>query len=87
MLICELSDGIKQIKMHREFTEIMFGKNENLIFYQHFLNMDISLPVSYKSFKFLTCIHEIWMQGKVSQNFDLGPSFDFMRCRNLNIKK
>ena len=27
------------------------------------------------------------MQGRVSQNFDLGPSFDFMKCRNLNIKK
>ena len=47
--------------------------------------MDISLPISYKSFKFSTCIHEIWMQGSVSQNFDLGPSFDFMKCRNLNV--
>ena len=28
-----------------------------------------------------------WMQGGMSQNFDLGPSFDFMKCRNLNIKK
>ena len=85
--MCELSDGIKQTKMHREFTEIMFGTNENLIYYQHFFNMDISLPILYKSFKFSTCIHEIWMQGRVSQNFDLGPSFDFMKCRNLNIKK
>ena len=49
--------------------------------------MDISFPISYKSFKFSTCIHEIWMQGRVSQNVDLGPSFDFMKCRNLNIKK
>ena len=87
MLICELSDGIKQIQMHGELTEIMVGKNENLIFYQLFLNMDISLPITYKSFKFSTCIHEIWMQGSMSQNFDLGPSFDFMKCRNLNIKK
>ena len=87
LLMCELSDAIKQIKMHGEFTETMVGKNENLIFHQHFLNMDISLPITYKSFKFSTCIHEIWMQGKVSQNFDLGPSFDFMKCRNLIIKK
>ena len=82
MLICELN-----IKMHREFTEIMVGKNIYLIIYQHLFNMDISLPITYKSFKFSTCIHEIWMQGSVSQNFDIGPSFDFMKCRNLNIKK
>ena len=65
----------------------MVGKNENLFFYQLFFNMDISLPITYKPFKFSTCIHEIWLQGRVSQNFDLGPSYDFMKCRNLNIKK
>ena len=59
----------------------------NVIFQQHFLTMDISLPISHKPFKFSACIHEIWMQGRVSQNFDSGPGFDFMKCRNLNIKK
>ena len=62
-------------------------KNGNVIFQQYFFNMDISLAISHKPFKFSACIHEIWMQGSVSQNFDLGPSFDFMKCRNLNIKK
>ena len=87
MLICELSDGIKQIKMHGEFAEIMVGKNKFDILPTFFFNMDISLLITYKSFKFSTCIHEIWMQGSVSQNSDLGPSFDFMKCRNLNIQK
>ena len=44
MLICELSDGIKQIKMHGEFTEIMVGKYENLIFYQHFFEHGYLAP-------------------------------------------
>ena len=67
--------------MHFEITEIMVRKSE------HLLNIDISLPISYKPFKFSTCIHEIWLQGSVSQNIDLGPSFDFIKYRNLNIKK
>ena len=78
----------KRFQLYRESNhitrkrvgKIMVGKNE-------YLNMDISLLITYKSFKFSTCIHEIWMQGSVSQNFDLGPSFDFTKCRNLNIKK
>ena len=58
----------------------MVEKNENV-------NMDISLPTAYKQFKFSTCIYEIQMQGRVSQIFDLCPSFDFIKCRKLNIKK
>ena len=86
MLVNELSGHINHVKMHLEITEIMVRKSENVIFHQHFLNIKISLPISYKPFKFSTCFHEIWVQGSVSQNFDLGPSFDFMKCRNLNIK-
>ena len=87
MLVNELSGHINHIKMHYEITEIMVRKNENVIFHQHFFNIDISLPISCRPFKFSTCIHETLLQGHVSQNFDLGPSFDFMKCRNLNIKK
>ena len=32
-------------------------------------------------------IHEIQMQGSVSQILDLGPSFDCIKRRKLNIKK
>ena len=66
--------------MHFEITEILVRKSENVIFHKHFLNIDLSLPISYKPLKFSICIYEIWMQGSVSQNFDLGPSFDFMKC-------
>ena len=55
MLVNELSGRINHIKIHYEITEIMPRKNENVIF-QHFLNMDISLPISHKPFKFSACI-------------------------------
>ena len=60
----------------------MVRKDENVIFHEYFCNMDISLPVSHKQYKFSTCIYEIQMQGKVSQILDLGPRFDFMKYRN-----
>ena len=48
--------------------------------------MDISVAIPFKHSKFETSIHEIKMEGSVSQNFDLGFSFSFMKCRNLLIK-
>ena len=39
--------------------------------------MDISLTIPDKAFKFRICIHEIRIEGSMSQNFDLGPSFLF----------
>ena len=65
----------------------MVRKTGNLIFHQHFLNIDILLPISHKPFKFSGCFYAIWMQRRVSGNIDLGPSFDFMKRRYLNIKK
>ena len=62
-------------------------KNEIPFFHEYILNIDISFPMRYKLFKFSTYIHEIWMQGTLSQNLYLGPTFDFIKCRNLNIKK
>ena len=43
MLVYELSDDINNIKMHREFTEIIVRKRKNSLFHKQFLNMDISL--------------------------------------------
>ena len=87
MLENELSGHMNNIKMHWEITEIMVRKNDNVIFHQHFLNIDISLPTSYKPFTFSKCILEIQRQGIVSQNVDLGSSHNVMKCRNLNTKK
>ena len=79
----------------------MVGKNENLIFHEYLLNMDTSLNIACKPFKFSTYIHKIWIEGSkfstyihkmwiegsMSQNFDLGPSFHFMKCRKLHFLK
>ena len=47
-------------------------------FHKHFLNTDISLNISYITFRFSTYAYEIRLQGRVSQIFDLGPSLYFM---------
>ena len=43
-----------------------------------FLNVDISINVEHKPFKFVEVILDIIMKGTVSQIFDLGLSFYFM---------
>ena len=53
-------------------------------FHVNFLNMDISVNMAHTPFKFETFILEIQMEGSVSQNFDLGNSFHFINCRNLD---
>ena len=60
-------NDIKQKDMHWEFTEIKGSKNDIL---QTFFNMDISAAIAHNyqiSTKFVTCIHEIQMEGRVSQ--------------------
>ena len=61
----------------------MAKKNENVFFHKHFLNMDISFNIQYKALRFETCIYGLEMEGSMSQNFDLCPSFCSMKCRNL----
>ena len=61
----------------------MLGQNKIEIFHLYVLNKDFSVTIAHRSFKFETCILEIQMDGSVSQNFDMSPSFHFMKCRNL----
>ena len=58
-----------------------------MFFHVHFMNMDISVNIAHTSFRFETCILEIQMAGSVSQNFDIGLSFHFMKSRKLFFKK
>ena len=48
------------------------------------LNMDISVTVPHNAFKFEMCIPKTQMDGSMSQNINIGPSFDFIKCRNLH---
>ena len=57
------------------------------IFHVYFLNMDISLIIAPISLKICMYIAEIYMEGSVSQNFDLGLSFCFMQCRRRHFEK
>ena len=58
-----------------------------LIFHVYFLNMDISLIIALISLKTCMYIAGIYMEGRVSQNFELGLSFCFMVCRSRNFEK
>ena len=47
-------------------------------FNKYFFNMDISVTNNSILIKFCPCVDNIYMEGTVSQNFDIGPSFYFM---------
>ena len=57
------------------------------IFHVYFFNMDISLIIAPISLKICMCIAETYMEGRVSQIFDLGLSFCFMQCRRRHFEK
>ena len=82
MLIYELSNDVMQREIKQEFTEMKVSKNKKSFFSEHFLNKDISAIIAFSSSKFEMCIDEIHMEGSVSQNFDIGPSFYLRKCRN-----
>ena len=56
------------------------------IFHVYFFNMDISLIIAPISLKMCMCIAEIYMEGSLSQNFDLGLSFCIMQCRRRHFE-
>ena len=59
--------------MLQELIDIVLVKNKMLFFHSTFFNMDISVSIAYRPFRFETCILEIQMEGSVSQNsFFLG---------------
>ena len=62
-------------------------KLENRLFNFYFMKLDISLNIHFLIIKFLIRIENIKMEGTVSQIFDLGPSFDFMKSRKIIIQK
>ena len=53
----------------------------------HFLNMDISLVFKVTIMKIGIHVAEINCEGRVSQNFDISPSFYFILCRRVDFHK
>ena len=66
--------------------KIQTYKSENSFFSWYFLNSDISLNMSSLLMKLETVILHIVMEGTVSQNFNLGLSFDFIDFRKKYFK-
>ena len=52
IIFIELSGDIKQILMRLELSYIVQGKTKFSISDLYFLNMDISVNIAYRSFKF-----------------------------------
>ena len=57
------------------------------IFHVYLFNMDISLIIVSISLKICMCIAETYMEGNLSQNFDLWLSCCFMQCRRRHFEK
>ena len=49
----------------------------------NFLNSDFSVDIASIYTRFLVCVPHSPPEGSVSQNFDLGPGYFFMLCRNF----
>ena len=61
--------------------------DENCIFSCKYSNKDILLDVSSQHLNFEELILHIVMEGTMSQNFNLGLSFDFIDSRKEKFKK
>ena len=56
-------------------------KLKTVFFLDIFFNRDISLNILFPYLEFYILIIHIVIEGTVSQNFDLGPSFHFIDSR------
>ena len=59
-------------------SKMIENANQIVIFHFYFLNMDISLTIRPFELRFCVCNSNNPLEGSVSQNFDLGPTFYFM---------
>ena len=58
-----------------------------LIFHVYYLNMDISFIIVLVIQKMCMFLAEIYLEGSVSQNFDIGLGASFMVCRRRDFEK
>ena len=64
----------------------LLTKFENSIFFIYFFNKDISVNIPSIFLIFFIHADEGHLEGSVSQNFDLGPNFDFRQSRKKVLK-
>ena len=65
----------------------MLKIGKHTFFHIHFLNMDISLVIKVTIIKIAIHVAEIHCEGRMSQNFDIGPSFYIILCRRVDFQK
>ena len=58
-----------------------------IIFHIYFFNMDNSLIIKLICLKIRMYIPWICLEGRMSQNFDIGFSFHFIVCRRWELEK
>ena len=58
-----------------------------LIFHIYFLNKHISLNIRITCLKTAIHVSKTHLEGRVSQNFDIGLSLNFIACRSGGFKK
>ena len=78
---------IKHVNIVCFETKLACSEYENLKFVIYFFNKDISLNISLICLKFSIQGVKGQMEGSVSQNFYLGPTFYFIQSRKLIFKK
>ena len=71
-----------------KWLSLKYAENKNiLIFLIYFFNKDISLDMRLTCLKMAMHVYETHFEGRVSQNFDIGLSFNFIACRSEGFQK
>ena len=66
-----------------KWLPLKYAENRKiLIFHIYFLNKHISLNIKLTCLKTAIHVPEIRLEGRVSQNFDIGLSLNFIACRS-----
>ena len=80
-LLYGLSIDIKYVTFPWTDTIQAFDKFENLKLLSYFLNKDISFDISLICLKSSTHVDKGHLEGSMSHNYDLSPSFNSMQSR------
>ena len=66
-----------------KWLPLKYAENKKiLIFLTYFLNKDISLNMRLTCLKTDMHVYETYLEGRVSQNFDIGLSINLIACRS-----
>ena len=71
-----------------KWLPLKYAENKKiLIFLIYFLNKDILLDMRLTYLKMDMHVYETYLEGRVSQNVDIGLSLNFIACRSGGFQK